>query len=75
MAKLKVSVDDTSNTYLNNKFLFHRVENIVEKEENAGFQHFLLFPQYFQMDLFSGAPKVVKYIALIFLLLVNFATS
>ena len=22
-------------------------ENIVEKEENAGHQHFLLFPQYF----------------------------
>ena len=23
------------------------VENIVEKEENAGYQHFLLFPQCF----------------------------
>ena len=25
-----------------------RVENIVGKGENAGYQHFLLFPQYFQ---------------------------
>ena len=25
-----------------------RIENIVEKEENAGYQHFLLFPQCFQ---------------------------
>ena len=30
------------------KFAFGRVENIVEKGENAGYQHFLLFPQCFQ---------------------------
>ena len=29
------------------KFFFDRVENIVGKGENAGYQHFLLFPQYF----------------------------
>ena len=28
--------------------VFDRVENIVGKEENAGYQHFLLFPQCFQ---------------------------
>ena len=28
--------------------VFNRVENIVENEENAGYQHFLLFPQSFQ---------------------------
>ena len=28
---------------------FHWIENIVEKEENAGYQHFLLFLQCFQM--------------------------
>ena len=28
--------------------VFYMVENIVEKEENAGYQHFLLFPQCFQ---------------------------
>ena len=29
-------------------FVFDRVENIVGKGENAGYQHFLLFPQCFQ---------------------------
>ena len=29
-------------------YVFGRVENIVGKRENAGFQHFLLFPQCFQ---------------------------
>ena len=31
-----------------------RVENIVEKQENAGYQHFLLFPQCFQTLSLSG---------------------
>ena len=30
------------------KFVLERVENIVEEGENAGYQHFLLFPQCFQ---------------------------
>ena len=34
-----------------------RVENIVGKEENAGYQHFLLFPQCFQKPSFI---RVVK---------------
>ena len=29
-------------------FLYDRVENIVGKGENPGYQHFLLFPQSFQ---------------------------
>ena len=29
------------------KFVYGMVENIVEKGENAGYQHFLLFPQCF----------------------------
>ena len=29
-----------------------RVENIIGKGENAGYQHFLLFPQSFQMTYF-----------------------
>ena len=37
-----------SNVTQNNKVVFHRIENIVGKEENAGYQHFLLFPQCFQ---------------------------
>ena len=31
------------------------VENIVGKGENAGFQHFPLFPQCFQKASFSGS--------------------
>ena len=33
-------------------------ENIVEKGENAGYQHFLHFPQSFQKVSFSGLWKV-----------------
>ena len=29
------------------KFVFGRVGKIVGKGENAGYQHFLLFPQFF----------------------------
>ena len=29
------------------KFVIDRLENIVRKGENAGYQHFLLFPQFF----------------------------
>ena len=32
----------------NDEFVLPWVENIVGKGENAGYQHFLLFPQYFQ---------------------------
>ena len=28
--------------------VYDREENIVGKGENAGYEHFLLFPQYFQ---------------------------
>ena len=28
-------------------FVFNRQENVVGKGENAGYQHFLLFPQCF----------------------------
>ena len=37
---------------------FDSLENIVGKGENAGCQHFLLFPQSFQKALFSGSLKV-----------------
>ena len=34
------------------------VENIVGKGENAGYQHFLLFPQYFEnVYFFEGHLK------------------
>ena len=40
------------------KFHFGRVEHIVGKGENAGYQHFLLFPQCFQNPSVSELLKV-----------------
>ena len=40
-------------------FVFDRVENIVGKGENAGYQHFLLFLQCFQKGFYLGSLKVV----------------
>ena len=39
-------------------FVLGRLENIVGKGENAGYQHFLLFPQCFQKASFSRSLKV-----------------
>ena len=36
------------------KFCLGSVENFVRKGENAGYQHFLLFLQYFQKASFSA---------------------
>ena len=44
---MKDFADDKINVTLKLDFDSGRVENIVEKGENAGFQHFLLFPQCF----------------------------
>ena len=38
--------------------VFNRVENKVEKRENTDYQHFLLFPQYFQKASFLGSFKL-----------------
>ena len=64
-SNLKDFADDKTNvTYVTN-FVLGRVENIVEKsenagyqQENAGFQQFLLFPQCFQKACLSGLLKV-----------------
>ena len=40
-------------------FSLERVENIVGKGENAGYQHFLLFLQCFQKTSHTGLLKVV----------------
>ena len=48
LSKLKAFADDKFNVAENFKFVLGRVENIVGKGENAGNQHFLLFPQCFQ---------------------------
>ena len=39
-------------------FVYEKVENIVEKGENAGYQHFLLFQQCFLKTSFSEMIKV-----------------
>ena len=41
----------------NTKFVLERVENIVGKGKDAGYQHFLLFPQCFQNPSHSGSLK------------------
>ena len=43
-------VKDDNSTMV--QFFLHRVENIVGKGENAGYQHFLPFPQGFQKTFF-----------------------
>ena len=58
--KLKAFADDKLNVTLNIKVVFHRIENIVGKEQNAGNQHYLLFPQCFQKAFSSSASKVVN---------------
>ena len=45
-SKLKVFSDEINMTE-KLKSVLERVENIVGKGENAGYQHFLLFPQCF----------------------------
>ena len=42
--KFKALADDKLNVAKIMIYVFDRVEHIVEKEENAGYQHFLLFP-------------------------------
>ena len=52
LSKLKAFADEKINVAQNLKFVYDRVENIVGKGENAGYQHFLLFPQCFQKSVF-----------------------
>ena len=54
LSKLKASADDNLNVTQKLKFALGRVENIVGKGENAGYQHFLLFPQCFRNASLSG---------------------
>ena len=58
MSKFKVFADDNLNVDQTLKFALRRVENIVGKGENAGNQHFLLFPQCFQKASPLGSLKV-----------------
>ena len=58
-SKLKPLADDKINVTEKLKFVLGRVENIVGKGENAGYLHFLLFPQRFQKASYNGSFKFV----------------
>ena len=57
IVKLKAFADDKINVAQMMISVIDRVENIVGKGENAGCQHFLLFPQCFQKASFLGVVK------------------
>ena len=59
LPRLKAFADDNFNVTQDIQVVFHRIVNIMGKEENAGYQHFLLFPQCFQKAFSSSASKVV----------------
>ena len=46
-SKLKTFADDKINVTGKHRFILGKVENIVGKGENAGYQHFLHFPRCF----------------------------
>ena len=53
LSKLKANVDNNFSLAQLVQFFSDRVGNFVGKGENAGFQHFLLFPQCFRKAFFS----------------------
>ena len=56
-SKLKAFADDKTNVNEKFKFCLGRVENNVGKEENTGYQYFLLFPTMLSKALYF---RVVK---------------
>ena len=54
----KVFADDKINVTKELKFVLGREEKIVGKGKNAGNQHFLLFPHFFQKAPFTEVLKV-----------------
>ena len=57
LTKLKAFADDNINVAKMMISVSNRAENIVGKGENAGYQHFLLFPKCFQE---ASSLRVVK---------------
>ena len=53
MFKLKAIADNKLSYTKNIKFAILKVENIVGKGENAGYQHFFPFLTLFSKDFFS----------------------
>ena len=58
LSKFKAFEDYKINVKEKLKFELGSVENIVENGENAGYLHFLLFPQCFLTASFSRSLKV-----------------
>ena len=57
-SKLKAFADNKMNEAHMMILVFDRVEKIVGKGQNDGYQEFLLFPQNFQKAYFSRSSKV-----------------
>ena len=58
MSKLKAFADDKISVTERNETCLRTMENIVGRGENAGYKHFLLFPQCFHEAFFSECLKV-----------------
>ena len=58
LTKLNAFADDKINVAKMMFSVFDRLENIVGKGENAGYQHFLPFPLCFQKATFLGLLRV-----------------
>ena len=56
-SKLQAFADNKINVTEKLQFVLGKVENIVGKGENAGYQHSLPFPQCFEKAAFSGSLK------------------
>ena len=59
-SKLIAFADDKFDVTQNIKFIFHKIQNIVGKGENAGYQDSLIFPQCFQKRPFLKSPLCFK---------------
>ena len=58
MTKLKAFADNKSKVTRMTISLLDKAENSMGKGENAGYQHFLLFPQCFPKPFSLGSLKV-----------------
>ena len=56
---MKDLADDKNYVTQKLNFVLDEEDIIVEKRENAGYHHFLLFPQCFQKLSFTGLIEVV----------------
>ena len=57
LSKMKAIADHKMKLATIKILVFDRFENIVGKGENAGYKHFLLFPQCFQKPFIQGTNK------------------